>query len=194
MKIITAMIQPFMLNKVTSALKAIEGFPGMTVTEAQGFGRRRSLHERRAPDIEEFKDKTRIEIVTPDEKARRIVETLVRAARTNVSGDGKVHVLPVESGVRVQTGETADRPPDASLTFIIFNDFRVFQSRRISAFALVVASVSYKSDKEQTFGSAVYGRWLRGHQPLQFGRGAKSMAATLPGTERPPASQRGGSG
>ncbi|SRR6266542_2762887 len=108
MKIITAMIQPFMLNKVTSALKAIEGFPGMTVTEARGFGRRRSLHEQRAPHIEEFKDKTRIEIVTPDEKAQQIVETLVRAAHTGNSGDGKVFVWPVGTAIRIQTGETGD--------------------------------------------------------------------------------------
>jgi nitrogen regulatory protein PII len=106
MKIITAMIQPFMLNKVTSALEAIEGFPGMTVTEARGFGRRRNQIERRALQIDEFKEKIRLEIVTPDEKAQQIVETLVRAAHTGNSGDGKVFVWPVENAVRIQTSET----------------------------------------------------------------------------------------
>lgn len=105
MKIITAMIQPFMLNKVTSALKALADFPGMTVTEARGFGRRRSVREQQLPQIDEFKEKTRIEIVTPDEQSQQIVETLVRAARTGNSGDGKVFVWPVETAVRIQTSE-----------------------------------------------------------------------------------------
>jgi nitrogen regulatory protein P-II 1 len=127
MKIITAMIQPFMLNKVTSALEAIEGFPRMVVTEARRFARGRSLIERRALQIDEFGEKVCIEVVTPDEKARQIVDTLVRAARTSDSGDGKVFALPVESTVRLQTGETGDGPADATLTLLIFNDFRVFQ-------------------------------------------------------------------
>jgi nitrogen regulatory protein PII len=105
MKIITAMIQPFMLNKVTSALEAIADFPGMTVTDARGFGRRRSLQEKQALQIEVFKEKTRLEIVAPDEKAQQIVETLVRVAHTGNSGDGKVFVWSVENAVRIQTGE-----------------------------------------------------------------------------------------
>lgn len=106
MRIITAMIQPFMLNKVTSALEAIEGFPGMTVTEARGFGRRRNRIEQRALQIDEFKEKLRLEIVTPSNKVQQIVETLVRAAHTGNDGDGKVFVWPVEDAVRIQTGET----------------------------------------------------------------------------------------
>lgn len=105
MKIITAMIQPFMLGKVTSALKAIADFPGMTVTEARGFGHRRSVREQHSPQIEEFKEKTRLEIVTPDEQVEQIVEVLVRAAHTGNSGDGKVFVWSVENAIRIQTGE-----------------------------------------------------------------------------------------
>jgi nitrogen regulatory protein P-II 1 len=132
MKVITAMIQPFMLNKVTSALETIEGFPGMVVSDAHGFRRKRDLRERRATRIDEVKGKVFIEIVTPDEMARQIVETLVRAARTGESGDGKVFALPVETAVGCQTGEIDERRPDATLTLLIFNDFRVFQlaSRR----------------------------------------------------------------
>lgn len=127
MKVITATIHPVMLNKVRSALEAIDGFPGMTVTEARRFGRGRNMTERRALRIDESGEKVCIEIVTPDEKARRIVETLVRAARTNVSGDGKVFVLPVDSAVRAKPGEADNERPDALLTLLIFNDFRVFQ-------------------------------------------------------------------
>ena len=105
MKIITAIIQPFMLNKITSALEAMEGFPGLTVTEARGFGSRRSLHEQHSLQVNELKNKTRIEIVAPDEKATQIVETLVRIAHTGNQGDGKVFVWPIETAVRIQTGE-----------------------------------------------------------------------------------------
>jgi len=94
-----------MLNKVTSALKALADFPGMTVTEARGFGRRRSVREQQLPQIDEFKSKTRIEIVSLDEQAQQIVETLVRAAHTGNSGDGKVFVWSVETAVRIQTSE-----------------------------------------------------------------------------------------
>lgn len=105
MKIITAMIQPFMLNKVTSALEALENFPGITVTEVRGFGRRLSLHEQHSLHVNELKAKTRIEVVAPDEQVQLIVETLVRAAHTGNSGDGKVFVWPVESATRIQTSE-----------------------------------------------------------------------------------------
>ena len=127
MIVIAAVIRPSILNKVTSALEAMEGFPEMTVTEARRFVRWRNLTERRALQIDESREKVCIEIVTPDEKAREIVETFVRAARTNVSGDGKVYFLPIESGLCVHTGGTDEGRPDASLTLLIFNDFRVFQ-------------------------------------------------------------------
>jgi nitrogen regulatory protein PII len=132
MKAITAMIQPFMLSNIATALEAVEGFPGMTVSDVRGFRRKRDLRERRAPRIDEVKGKVFIEIITPDEKAHQIVETLVRAARTGEGGDGKVFALPVETAVGAQTGEIDERRSDATPTLLIFNDFRVFQlaSRR----------------------------------------------------------------
>ena len=111
MKIITAMVQPFMLSKVTGALEAIEGFPGMTVTDVRGFGREKSAHEEGAPhrvieDFIEYVKKARIEIVARDEMVDVIVETIARAAHTGNRGDGKVFVWPVEQAVRIQTSET----------------------------------------------------------------------------------------
>ena len=113
MKIITAMVQPFMLSKVTGALEEIEGFPGMTVTDSRGFGREKGQHARGAPhrvveDFVEFVKKARIEIVARDEMVDLIVETITRAAHTGNPGDGKVFVWPVERAVRIQTGETQD--------------------------------------------------------------------------------------
>lgn len=111
MKIITAMVQPFMLSKVTTALEEIEGFPGMTVTDVRGFGREKGSHAKGAPhriidDFVEYVKKARIEIVVLDEMVDSIVDTLVKAAHTGNPGDGKVFVWSVERAVRIQTGES----------------------------------------------------------------------------------------
>ena len=113
MKIITAMVQPFMLSKVTSALEEIDSFPGMTVTDVRGFGREKGSHAKGAPhriieDFVEYVKKARIEIVARDEMTDLIVDTIVRTAHTGNPGDGKVFVWPVERAVRIQTGETND--------------------------------------------------------------------------------------
>lgn len=105
MKIITALVQPHMLNKVTSALEELKDFPGMTVVQARGFGRKEGAAEQSAPHYDPFRQKARIEIVAPDEMVESIVETLVGHARTGNDGDGKVFVWDVEHAVRVQTGE-----------------------------------------------------------------------------------------
>lgn len=113
MKIIMAVVQPFMLSKVTGALEAIENFPGMTVTDARGFGREKGEHARGAPhraveDFVEYVKKSRIEIVAPDAMVDVIVETIKRTAHTGNPGDGKVFVWTVERAVRIQTGEAGD--------------------------------------------------------------------------------------
>ena len=105
MKIITAMIQPFMLNKVTYALEDMENFPGMTVTDVRGFGHKPSLEEQRAAHYNPFHQKSRIEIVAPNEMVESIISTLIEHAHTGKHGDGKVFVWDVERVVRVQTGE-----------------------------------------------------------------------------------------
>ncbi len=113
MKIITAIVQPFMLSKVTHELEEIEGFPGMTVADVRGFGRGKSTHDEGAPhrvveDFVEYVKKARVEIVARDEMVDQIVETIARAAHTGNRGDGKVFVWPVEHAVRIRTGETGE--------------------------------------------------------------------------------------
>jgi len=113
MRIITAIVQPFRLSKVTYALEEIEGFPGMTVTDVRGFGHEKSRHEERAThrvieDFVEYVKKVRIEVVARDEMVEQIVETISRVAHTGNRGDGKIFVWPVEHTVRIQTGETDD--------------------------------------------------------------------------------------
>ena len=113
MKMIVAMVQPFRLGKVTSALEEIAGFPGMTVTDVRGFGREKnspqegSVH-RVIEDFVEFVPKARIEIVALDDMASAIVTTIGRVARTGINGDGKIFVWSIETAMRIQTGESGD--------------------------------------------------------------------------------------
>lgn len=115
MKMITAMIQPFMLYKVRMALEEIAGFPGMTIEDVRGLGRNASAahHDTSDPDLvtEEFVEyakKIRIEIVARDEMVERIVETIVRVAHTGKSGDGMVFVWTIDNAVRIQTHEAGE--------------------------------------------------------------------------------------
>lgn len=113
MKMIAAMIQPFMLTKLTRALEEIEDFPGMTVTDVQGFGREKAHHvpgeqHSRMEDVVDFVKKVRVEIAAHDDMIDRIVETIVRAAHTGNRGDGKVFVWPLDQAIRIKTGETGD--------------------------------------------------------------------------------------
>lgn len=110
MKMITAVIQPFMLSKVTHALEHIEAFPGMTVFDARGFGQEKALHaqepHRRVEDIVDFVKKSRIEIVAEDGMVERIVNAIAESAHTGNAGDGKIFVWSIEHAVRIKTGET----------------------------------------------------------------------------------------
>ena len=106
MKLVTAIIKPFMLDEVKSALKGID-VVGLTVTEVQGFGRQGGHTEtyRGAEYKIDFVPKVRIEAVVSDDTVDSVVDTIVSAARTDKIGDGKVWVSPVEAVVRVRTGE-----------------------------------------------------------------------------------------
>ena len=111
MKLITAIVKPFKVEDVKEALKDV-GVVGMTVSEAQGFGRQGGHTEvyRGAEYTVDFVPKVRVEVLVEDELARDVMEALVKAARTGQIGDGKVWAVPVEDVVRVRTGE---RGPDA---------------------------------------------------------------------------------
>jgi len=106
MKLVVAVVKPFKLDDVKEALKSL-GVSGMTLTEAQGFGRQRGHTEvyRGAEYEVDFVPKLRIEVLVSDEQADEVVDTIVRAAATGKIGDGKVWMTPVESVVRVRTGE-----------------------------------------------------------------------------------------
>jgi nitrogen regulatory protein P-II 1 len=106
MKLVIAVIKPFKLDDVKDRLKAL-GVNGLTLTEVQGFGRQRGHTEvyRGAEYEVDFVPKLRIEIVVDDAQVDEVVNGIVESARTDKIGDGKVWVVPVESLVRVRTGE-----------------------------------------------------------------------------------------
>jgi nitrogen regulatory protein P-II 1 len=106
MKQITAVVKPFKLDDVKAALEVL-GVQGLTVSEVQGFGRQRGHTEvyRGAEYTVDFVPKMRIDVVVSDGDVDKLVQAIVEAARTGKIGDGKVWVTPVESLVRVRTGE-----------------------------------------------------------------------------------------
>jgi len=105
-KLVTAVIKPFKLEDVKSALQDA-GVTGMTVSEAQGFGRQGGHTEvyRGAEYRIDFVPKVRLEVVVSDADAGRVLDVLVEAGRTGRIGDGKVWITPVEDLVRIRTGE-----------------------------------------------------------------------------------------
>ena len=106
MKLVTAIVKPFVLEDVKGALEQI-GVLGMTVSEVQGYGRQKGHTEvyRGAEYSVDFVPKVRVEVVADDALADKVVDAVVEAARTGKIGDGKVWVTQVEAVVRVRTGE-----------------------------------------------------------------------------------------
>jgi nitrogen regulatory protein P-II 1 len=107
MKLVTAVIKPHKWDDVRTALEAF-GVTGMTVTEASGYGRQKGHTEvyRGAEYEVALLPKVRIEILVDDADAQDVVGIIVKSAQTDRIGDGKVWVSPVDSVVRVRTGES----------------------------------------------------------------------------------------
>ena|SRR3990172_2570629 len=106
MKKIEAIIKPFKLDEVKDALNEI-GIQGMTVTEVKGFGRQKGHTElyRGAEYIVDFIPKIKLEIVTSDNLASKVVSTIEQVAKTGKIGDGKIFVYSVDEAIRIRTGE-----------------------------------------------------------------------------------------
>jgi nitrogen regulatory protein P-II 1 len=106
MKLVTAIVKPFTLDDVKTSLEEA-GVLGMTVSEIQGYGRQKGHTEvyRGAEYSVDFVPKVRIEVVVDDSIVDKVVDSIVQSARTGKIGDGKVWVTPVETIVRVRTGE-----------------------------------------------------------------------------------------
>src|SRR5690242_21448740 len=106
MKLIVGIVKPFKVDDVKEAVKQL-GVQGLTVSEVQGFGRQRGHTEvyRGAEYTIDFVPKVRMEILVEDGEAAAVVDAIVEAARTGKIGDGKVWTVPVDTAVRIRTGE-----------------------------------------------------------------------------------------
>ena len=109
MKLIIAVIQPFKLEEVRSALTDI-GIQGLMVSEIQGYGRQSGHTEiyRGAEYTVNFVPKIKLEIVVADETVAKVVDTISSTAKTGKIGDGKIFVTSVESALRIRTDETGE--------------------------------------------------------------------------------------
>ena len=99
MKLITAVVRPFTLDKIVVALEEIESFPGITVTNAEGFGQR--LRTTAYDTLNPFKEKKRIEIACNDEMVEQIVAAIRAHAHTGKKGDGIIIILPIDNAVLI---------------------------------------------------------------------------------------------
>jgi nitrogen regulatory protein P-II 2 len=107
MKLVTAIIKPFKLDDVRDALAEV-GVQGITVTEVKGFGRQKGHTElyRGAEYVVDFLPKVKLEIAIDDKMVDRVIEAIIKAARTDKIGDGKIFVFDLGQVVRIRTGET----------------------------------------------------------------------------------------
>lgn len=110
MKEIKAYIKRHKVSKVTLALQKIDGLTGMSVSDIYGFGRGRARNEpdKVSEDQVDFIPQAKIEIICRDDLVETIISTIESAARTGLRGDGKIYVAPIDTAVRISTGERDD--------------------------------------------------------------------------------------
>ncbi|ODN66860.1 MULTISPECIES: P-II family nitrogen regulator [Methylophaga] len=109
MKMITAIVRPHALELVREAIHNV-GVSGLTVTEVKGYGRQKGHSEmyRGAEYTVNFQPKLKLELVVSDEDVTKAIDAITASAKTGKIGDGKIFVSPLESIVRIRTGETGE--------------------------------------------------------------------------------------
>ncbi len=111
MKLVEAIVKPFMINEVKDALTKV-GVQGMTVEDVKGFGRQKGHTElyQGVEYVVDFLPKVKVQVLVRDDNALRVVEVIIESARTGKIGDGKIFVIDIEEVIRTRSGE---KGPDA---------------------------------------------------------------------------------
>ena len=109
MKKIEAIVRPEKLDAVRQAIEAA-GYPGLTVTEAEGHGKQKGITAQWRGETYRvgFLPKVKLEIVAGDADANRIIEAIVKSAKTGAVGDGKIFVSDVTEAIKIRTGEKGE--------------------------------------------------------------------------------------
>lgn len=109
MKKVEAVIKPFKLDEVKGALNEI-GIQGITISEVKGYGRQKGHTElyRGAEYMIDFVPKIKLEIIVSDNLIPQVLEAIEKSAKTGRIGDGKIFVMPVDTVIRIRTGETGE--------------------------------------------------------------------------------------
>ena len=107
MKKIEAIIRPFKLEDVKEALLE-EGIRGLTITEVRGYGRQKGHKETyRGAEYEiEFVPKLKIEVVVDDNIVEKVIDAILKTAKTGQVGDGKIFISSIEDAIRIRTDES----------------------------------------------------------------------------------------
>ena len=109
MKKIEAIIRPEKLDEVRKAIEAV-GYPGLTITEAEGHGKQKGVVQQWRGETYrvEFLPKVKLELVVGDADVDRIVQAIIKAAKTGSVGDGKIFVSDVRDAIKIRTGERGE--------------------------------------------------------------------------------------
>lgn len=98
-KLIIAVVRPFLVDKLVVAFEDVENFPGITVVDAHGFGRR--VNKTWDETLNPFHPKKQIEIAAPVGMVEEIIQVIHDHAHTGKKGDGMIFVLPLEQTIRI---------------------------------------------------------------------------------------------
>lgn len=110
MKEIKAIIRPFKLDDVITALHKIEGLPGITISEIKGFGKSKAKDSEDAirEGLHDFIKKVKLELVVHNDMVDKVVDTIQEIAHTGNPGDGKIFVVDVNNTVKIRTNERGE--------------------------------------------------------------------------------------
>jgi len=111
MKEIKAIIRPFKLDDVITALHRIEGLPGLTISNIKGFGKSRAknAHDAIKEGLHNVVERVKLEIVVHDDMVDEVVDTIQRIAHTGHTGDGKLFVIDVVDTIKIRTNERGEK-------------------------------------------------------------------------------------